>query len=150
MPIVAGVDQSGRAEAVINEGRALAEGLGVDLHVVHVEKPSADLSNISEGWGETPTEPPQPVLSVEEVRERAMRIAAEIADSVDDHGVVKTIGLVGNPAEELLTYSREHNAEYIVVCSRKRSKIGKVLFGSVTQSLLLSADRPIVAIPLTD
>lgn len=63
------------------------------------------------------------------------------------HGKFEAIGLIGDPAEELINYSAEHNAEYIVVSGRKQSSLGRILSGSVTQSLLLSADRPIVASP---
>lgn len=77
----------------------------------------------------------------------ATEIAADAAARVDDAGEFEAVGLVGDPAEQLLDYSAAHDAEYIVVSGRKRSPLNRALFGSVTQALLLNADRPVVAVP---
>ncbi|WP_323172228.1 universal stress protein [Natrialba sp. PRR66] len=50
----------------------------------------------------------------------------------------------GDPAETILEVASEIDADSIVLCGRERSPTGKVLFGSVTQSVLLSADRPVI------
>lgn len=49
----------------------------------------------------------------------------------------------GDPAEEILAVAEEVGADAIVMSGRRRSPAGKVLFGSVTQSVLLDADRPV-------
>lgn len=50
----------------------------------------------------------------------------------------------GEPAETILHVAEETDANAIVMSARKRSPTGKVLFGSVTQSVLLSANRPVI------
>lgn len=50
----------------------------------------------------------------------------------------------GDPAEQILAVATEIDASAIVMSGRKRSPTGKVLFGSVTQSVLLGADRPVM------
>lgn len=50
----------------------------------------------------------------------------------------------GEPAEAILEVADEIDADSIAVSGRKRSPAGKAIFGSVTQSLLLSADRPVI------
>lgn len=146
MPVISAVDQSERAETVIKQGREFADVYGVKLHVVHVGSDEF-------GTGVTPTESgipadhQSPSEAAEEAREKAIELATELAERVEGHGSYQAIGLVGDPAEELISYSKDHDAECIVVSTRKRSRLGQVLFGSVTQSLLLSADRPVVAVP---
>ncbi|KAA9396613.1 universal stress protein [Haloarcula sp. CBA1130] len=50
----------------------------------------------------------------------------------------------GDPAEEIVAVAEEIDAESIVLSGRKRSPAGKMLFGSVTQSVMLSADCPVM------
>lgn len=49
----------------------------------------------------------------------------------------------GDPSELITEIAEEIGADCITLGGRKRSPAGKVLFGSVTQSVLLSADRPV-------
>lgn len=55
----------------------------------------------------------------------------------------------GDPAELILEVARELDVDAIAMTGRSRSPVGKVLFGSVTQAVLLDADRPVVVIPAT-
>ncbi len=50
------------------------------------------------------------------------------------------------PAEEILTAARESDASAIVIGLRHRSKVGKALFGSIAQTILLEADCPVIAV----
>jgi nucleotide-binding universal stress UspA family protein len=58
---------------------------------------------------------------------------------LDEHG--------GNPAAVIISEANDRDVDRIVMCGRKRSPAGKALFGSVTQRVLLDADRPVM---LTD
>ncbi|AXR79275.1 universal stress protein [Natrarchaeobaculum sulfurireducens] len=150
MAIVAAIDGSDRAVAVIEQANDLAEHYDVDLHIAHVGDPTVDFredfTDVSEDalrahagrWSER---------VVEEVQESASEIAAEAAAQVDGLETYETIGLVGDAAEVIRRYAEEHDAEYIVVSGRKRRPLGQALFGSVTQSLLLNANCPVVAVP---
>jgi nucleotide-binding universal stress UspA family protein len=50
----------------------------------------------------------------------------------------------GDPADQLLDAAEEADADLIVVSGRNRSATGKALFGSVTQSVILNAERPVM------
>lgn len=55
--------------------------------------------------------------------------------------------VLGKPAKEIIEMANEIPADLIVLSGRKRTPIGKVLFGSVTQSVLLNADTPVTVVP---
>lgn len=50
----------------------------------------------------------------------------------------------GNVTSTILSVAKELNADCIVMSGRKQSPTGKVLFGSVTQSVLLSSKCPVL------
>jgi nucleotide-binding universal stress UspA family protein len=50
----------------------------------------------------------------------------------------------GEPAKRITAVAADVDADLIALSGRKRSPTGKALFGSVTQSVLLSADRPVL------
>jgi len=52
----------------------------------------------------------------------------------------------GDPAEIIVETADEIGADRIIMSGQKRTPVGKVLFGSVTQSVLLNADTPVTVI----
>jgi nucleotide-binding universal stress UspA family protein len=50
----------------------------------------------------------------------------------------------GDPAESIIDTGEELDVDAIVVAGRKRSPAGKALFGSVSQSVILGSDRPVI------
>lgn len=58
-----------------------------------------------------------------------------------------TVDLVGpDPADLLLDAANDHEASIIIIGLRKRSPVGKLLLGSVTQRVLLDAPCPVMAV----
>ncbi len=49
----------------------------------------------------------------------------------------------GDPSEAIQSLTAAVDADMILVGGRKRSPAGKALFGSVTQDIILNADRPV-------
>lgn len=50
----------------------------------------------------------------------------------------------GDPSDEILAAAADIDADSIVMSGRTRSPTGKIIFGSISQSVLLNADRPVI------
>ncbi|MFB6072550.1 MAG: universal stress protein [Halobacterium sp.] len=50
----------------------------------------------------------------------------------------------GDTTDDILEDAEEYDVDAIVLGGRKRSPAGKAIFGSVTQSVILNTDRPVV------
>lgn len=72
-------------------------------------------------------------------------VASRLGGRVD----VETHQLVreNSPAEDVIGYAENVEADEIVLGIRKRNPTSKVVFGSVAQDILLNANRPMVVVP---
>ncbi|MFC7134762.1 MULTISPECIES: universal stress protein [Salinibaculum] len=50
----------------------------------------------------------------------------------------------GDPAQSIIETAEDLDADAICVAGRKRSPAGKMLFGSVTQKVILNSERPVL------
>lgn len=139
MVIVAAVDRSDRAHRVCTEAVALAEAFDEPLHVVHVMSES-DFIDLQV---ESSTKHYEAV-EMDEVLALAEEEAEAAAEGIDYP--FESVGRMGRISDEVVRYADEHDARYVVVGGRKRSPTGKAVFGSATQSILLEADCPVVAV----
>lgn len=53
-----------------------------------------------------------------------------------------------HPSTELVEMARDFDADHIVTGLRRHSRAERIIFGSVSQSLLKKVDRPITLVPL--
>ncbi|OYR47617.1 MULTISPECIES: universal stress protein [unclassified Halorubrum] len=140
MVIVAAVDRSERAPGIVEEANELGEAFDEPVHVVHV------LSR-SEFVGLERTSVTDTGKSIP--RDDVLEIAEEFSqEAIDEAGVddAEPVGLLGEPADEISNYADSNDARYLVIAGRKRSPVGKALFGSVVQSLMLNSETPVVSI----
>lgn len=140
MVIVVAVDDTEHANKILERSAELAKVLGEELHILHVMTQSRFVELEATSVDETG----QP-LEMDRIREVAASVAADAAEDagLDDFEIV---GRVGDPSKEIVNYASNVDASYVVIGGRKRSPAGKAVFGSVTQSTLLSADQPVVVV----
>jgi nucleotide-binding universal stress UspA family protein len=68
-----------------------------------------------------------------------------VKNALEDAGIEVAIReRSGDPAETILRFAEELDADLISVAGRKRTPAGKALLGSVSQKVLLDADRPVL------
>lgn len=81
----------------------------------------------------------------ESLQAQAEQIVADVADRASAEGIdTVTVTAEGDPTETILDYIENEDIDLVVMGGRKRSPTGKFLFGSVSQSVILNTDVPVV------
>lgn len=140
MLVIAAVDRTEAAPAVVAEAETLARAFDAELRVVHV----LDRQTFNKLERES-VEDTGRTVDLDVVRDVAESIAREAVEEANADAVA--VGQVGKPDEELLKYADREGADYLVVGGRRRSAVGKALFGSVTQEILLGTELPVLTVP---
>lgn len=141
MVIVAAVDKSNQASAVIDEANTLAQRFDDAVHVLHVMERSEAIKDKKNS-----DEASEGKIPISDLQARAKQVALELLEAHQFSAEIVAVGRIGDPASEIVEYAETQDAKYIVVSPQKRSKAGKLLFGSVAQSVLLNAPCPSVSL----
>ncbi|WP_135822167.1 universal stress protein [Halostella litorea] len=137
MVIVAAISGSDGSKDVAAQADELARAYGDELHLVHVIEETEYTRRVEKESSTRETDSG----SIEATA--AAEATAGLDEVIGDHEVV---GRVGNPSKSVVGYADEVDARYLVLGGRSRSPAGKALFGSVTQSILLNTERPVVTV----
>lgn len=162
MSILAAVSGERHQDRVVEVGADLASAFDVELVVLHVmtDNQFQEIRDTSEMAGQfpieaeggglvyVPTKTSDAGYNLEDAESDAADIARKcVSETVAAESVDVTCkGRVGDPAAEILNMADRIDARYAVVGGRKRTPTGKAIFGSVAQSVILTASQPIVAI----
>lgn len=143
MVILAPIDVDQEYERVLTVGRNLADAYDDELVVLFVLS-EEDYEEEREDRLATTEYSEYPMSQAEEdASKRVERVATTVlGEDADFHAR----GRVGEPTPEIISVAEEVGARYVVIGGRKRTPTGKALFGSITQSVLLNADRPVVTV----
>ncbi len=80
------------------------------------------------------------------------QLRSEIRSSLDQAdsplGSTEIVLVRGEADEVILDRLRARDYRYVVIGMRSRSRVGKLVFGSVAQSILLMSPCPVVAVPV--
>jgi nucleotide-binding universal stress UspA family protein len=89
--------------------------------------------------------------TIEDGQRNAERVARDVVEHSLEHQTNVTCrGRVGEPVQEILNEAERSDARYLVIGGRKRTPIGKAVFGSITQSVLLNATVPVLTVMQDD
>ena len=137
MPVDANDERTqAQVEAVLDLPSAATE-IRVDILHVHeeIEGPGAAFGS---PYVEEINENLEDIQGLPESVSRAV-------DRLEGAGVETYVHTVtGSPSEAILEIANEYDVDSIVVGARSRSPVGKVLFGSVTQAIILDSDIPVL------
>lgn len=129
MKIVVGYRGKNVGKDLLEQAVKQAKGFNAEVHVV------------TSLMGGEKTEK-EKIEEAEENLENAKRY-------LDDHGVKNEGHLLirGRSAgEDLVMFAKEIEADEIIIAVKSRSKVGKILFSSTAQYVILKAECPVISI----
>ena len=140
MVVIAAVEEDSGAHRIVEKASELADAFDEELHVVHVEDQYESTEQIRRSSQANP--------GAEIDTDNPKRIATATAERIASEAVEEftAVGLVGYPGQEVLSYADDVDARYVVIGGRRRSPVGKALFGSVAQEVILGSDRPVISV----
>lgn len=126
--VVAGFVRSPEGQAAVDAAVEEVRRRNGRLVVVHS----------SPGGPEDPTSVIEDRVALEQLEARLRREGIEV--------VVRDFARGKDPAEDITDTAEQEKAALIVIGLRRRSPVGKLLLGSNAQTILLSADCPVLAV----
>ena len=82
------------------------------------------------------------VTEAEENLEQASKYLKELGVKYDTHLLIRG----RTPGEDLTAFALENDCDEIIIGVKSRSKVGKILFGSTAQFVILKATCPVISV----
>jgi nucleotide-binding universal stress UspA family protein len=149
MAVLAAIGEEEASKRVIEVATDLATAYDDTLVVVHVipeQEVDEHIRTMRELPGYSDT-------GVSDESDRAADFARRIVEQTLDREQrerVDVAGRVGRPETQVRSVAEEVDARYVVIGGRNQSPVGKAMFGSTTQSILLKSDRPVLTVRTPD
>jgi nucleotide-binding universal stress UspA family protein len=149
--ILVPLDGSALAEQVLPHVSSLAKALGSSVTLLRVVVPPTPMPlGAAPGMAVQVTSIPDPVPHIANLRREAAdylsgvagRLAGEIAQ-------ITSADEVGQPAEAIRDHARQMGVDLIAMTTHGRSGMGRLLFGSVSESVLRDAPCPVFLVRTT-
>jgi nucleotide-binding universal stress UspA family protein len=134
--VLVALDGSEQAEAALEH--AIEKHPEAELVAVHV------IDILSGMYGEHYVDYQAVQEGQEQRSERILEDAAEIADNHDRELVTQT--LVGKPASGIIDTAEEFDVDHVIVGSRGRSGVSRVLLGSVAETVARRSPVPVTIV----
>ena len=140
--IVAAVDFSDISGEVVQTARDLARHDHGRLHVVHaIGDPFRSMYAVETTGVDLPDVLRQLTTAAQE------RLASLVEEHPLEPGRITTAVLSGPPAQAIVRYAEEQQADLIVVGSHGRGAVSRLLLGSVAERVLHLAGRSVFVVP---
>ena len=128
MKIMVGYDGSEVSKQALELAKAHANAFGAQLFVAKSMTETKD-------------------LKYKEIKKAESELKREIRNNINEDRIpYKTYLLVGSlpPGKHLVQYTETTKVDEIVIGVKRRSKVGKIVFGSTAQHVILNAPCPVV------
>jgi len=127
--ILVGYDGINTGKSVLELAKAHSEAFGAHVFVVEsqVGGSATDVHDIKKG---------------EENLEIAESYLKEQNISCETHLLVRGV----EPGEDIVQFAKDNDADLIIIGVRRRSKVGKLMFGSTAQYVILEAHCPVLTV----
>ena len=127
--IVVGFDDSSVSQEVLNVAVQHAKAFDMGVTLVTSMKGGPDV-------------PRQEFVNAEKLLSRAEVFMGEADVPCEGHMSVRGL----EPGEDIIKFAEEKEAIEIIIGIKRRSKVGKLLFGSNAQYVILNAPCPVVTV----
>ena len=129
MKILVGYEESRVAEAALKLAVKHADAFGADLNIVIVLEQGHDLQR-------------DDIEAVEDILEKLKLSFKNYNFNCETSTMVSLL----TPGEALVEFAEENDIDQIFIGVKKRSKVGKLVFGSNAQYIILEAPCPVVTV----
>ncbi|GBC62906.1 universal stress protein UspA [Desulfonema ishimotonii] len=129
MKIMVGYDGSNAGKEALNLGVKHAKAFNAEIHVVH---------SMSGGSEENLAE----IQAAEEGLAYAQSFCDDLGIPCKTHLLIRGF----SAGEDLVKFAEEHRIDEMVVGVRRRSRVGKIIFGSVARHVIMAAPCPVVSV----
>jgi nucleotide-binding universal stress UspA family protein len=143
MTILTAVGEELHSNEIIERGYDLARAYDEQLLVLHVI-PKEDFNEHKAALKGTPASDSFTISREEQSAAEIARQAVHESLEEYDSDRIETQGRIGDPTEKILAEVDRIDPQYLVIGGKGKSPVGKVLFGSTAQSVLLNASCPVV------
>ncbi len=129
MKILVGLDKTKIANEIIKLARKHAKAFNADVHIMISLKQSPELKKSD-------------IDNVDNELEKIVKSLKADGIKCETQAAVS----VQSPGEDLVQFVTDNDIDEIIIGIRKKSRVGKLLFGSTAQHVILNAPCPVVSV----
>ena len=151
--IIVPLDGSELSETALPAAQELQQKFGSKLILVRAVEPESQRMVATPGFFDTPASAAANVEIAQQITEQeedeATKYLREITARLGGANIEALI-VSDDPADAVVNMAKERNASLIVMSSRGRSGLHRLVFGSVAQAVLQNSNVPVLLVKRSD